>query len=191
MLDYFLRAAKAVMQLRSDTVTRLAAEIRQGDIPQGSWQQDPRVSVPNIVSACAKRMKTSEAAATLYLQVLALHDPTAANIKRWNQWTTKEYTTAAKELMNGHHIVEAKRERAGRDIFLPGGWEALKTPNLPIESWKLPLFGYTGTDSLRGGGATRIVLHGSIIAHFESAWTRIEQGDVPRYEEAITKKKRK
>lgn len=188
---FFLDTARTVMRMRGESISRMADEIRDSKLPEGSWEQDPRLSAADVVKACAKKLKASESAATLYLQVLALHDPTAANVKRWNQWSTKEYAAAAKELVEAAHLVEAKRERAGRDVFLPGGWEPLKIPNLPIESWKLPLFGYTNTDRLRGGGAERIVLHGSIAAHFRSAWSRIEQGDVPRYEEVATKKKRK
>ncbi len=184
-------AAQGVMLMRSDAMTRLASEIRSSTLPAGSWEQDPRLSVPEIVKACAKKLKVSESAAALYLQVLALYDPTAANVKRWNQWATKDYAAAASELVAAGHLVEAKRERAGRDIFLPGGWEPLKQPNLPIESWKLPLFGHANTDRLRGGSADRIVLHGSIAGHFQSTWSRIEHGDIPRYEDTITKKKRK
>jgi hypothetical protein len=188
---HYIRAAECVLDMRSEAMTRLAEELRSSKLPKGSWEQDPRLSVPDVVKACAKKLKVSDSAAALYLQLLALHDPTAANVKRWNQWSTKEYAAAAKELVATEHVVEAKRERAGRDYFLLGGWEPLKQPNLPIESWKLPLFGYSNTEQLRGGGADRIVLQGSIAAHFESAWSRFEQGDVPRYEEAVTKKKRK
>ncbi|MGV3484396.1 MAG: DNA-binding protein, partial [Planctomycetaceae bacterium] len=189
--DHHIRAALSVLVMRSEAMTRLANESRDSTLPEGSWEQDPRLSVADIVNACAKKLKVSTEAAALYLQVLALHDPTAVNVKRWNGWSTKEYAAAAKELVDAEHLVEAKRERAGRDIFLPGGWEPLKQPNLPIESWKLPLFGHANADRLRGGGADRILLLDSIAAHFQAAWSRAEQGDVPRYDEALTKKKRK
>jgi len=138
-----------------------------------------------------KQLNVSEPAATLYLQVLALHDPTTANIKRWNQWPTKELAAASAELVAGEYVVVAKRERAGREIFLPGGWEPLKQPNLPIETWKLSMFGHHDTERLRGGSAAAIVCEGSIGGAFRIAWKRVTAGDSPRYQDAITKKKKK
>ena len=102
-----------------------------------------------------------------------------------------QYATASSELAAGEHVVVAKRERAGRDIFLPGGWEPLKQPNLPIETWKLTMFGHHDAEHLRGGSADVIVCEGSIGGAFRIAWQRVMAGDTPRYQEAITKKKKK
>ena len=44
----------------------------------------------------------------------------------------------------GGLVVEAKRPRAGRSLFLPCGWLALKAPHLPVETWKAPLLTMDG-----------------------------------------------
>ena len=79
-------------------------------------------------------------------------------------------------------LIEAKRSRAGRDIFLPGGWEALKTPNLPIESWKLPMYD-VDPNNLGSIRNRRIVVSMIMSDLFAKAWERYESGDVPQFEE--------
>lgn len=171
--------------MRSDEMTRIADHNRKPTLTVGAWEQDPRVSSPETVNVAAKKCKLSEDAATLYLQLLALPDCTAVNIKSWNDWTTARFKKASEELVAGEYVVSAKRSRAGRDVFLPGGWEALKLPNLPIETWKLPLFGYTNSEPLRGGYASLIVCPRTLPDQFAKAWQRIEDGDTPKYEEEM------
>jgi hypothetical protein len=154
---------------------------------QENWEQFPLHSVPQLVEQCAKQLSLDHSAAILYLQFLALPDPTTSNIKAWNQWKTNQFQSAASLLLEKELIVQAKRERAGREYFLPGGWEALKAPNLPLETWKLPLYGYESTDSLRGGTAEKIVPLGSITSLFQQAWKRWLDGDRPAYAEAPIK----
>ncbi len=81
-------------------------------------------------------------------------------------------------------MVGAKRARAGRELFLAGGWEALKVPNLPIESWKLPLYGVDPQqiDSVR---YRLIAPRGPVGDLFAVAWQRVVDGDVPRYKESV------
>jgi hypothetical protein len=129
--------------------------------------------------------------AALYLQILSLPDPTLANLKMWNGWNTKQIQSSSATLVEKELLVEAKRERAGREFFLPGGWEPLKAPNLPIETWKLPMFGYENTELLRGGMAEFIVFEGPIASLFENAWNRWKSGDFPAYAEAPTKSSKK
>jgi hypothetical protein len=154
---------------------------------QENWEQFPSHSVPQLVEQCAKQLSLDHSAAILYLQFLALPDPTTSNIKAWNQWKTNQFQSAASLLLEKELIVQAKRERAGREYFLPGGWEAIKAPNLPLETWKLPLYGYESTDSLRGGTAEKIVPLGSITSLFQQAWKRWLDGDRPAYAEAPIK----
>ena len=74
--------------------------------------------------------------------------------------------------------VEAKRERAGRTAFLPGGWLPQPAPNLPAEAWKSGLgIGLDG--SLPAG---RVLVTTTVADLFRAAWGRISSGDVPRYQ---------
>jgi hypothetical protein len=68
-------------------------------------------------------------------------------------------------------------------LFLPGGWEALKTPNLPLESWKLPLYGLRA-GNLESVRHRLIVVVQPIGDLFAAAWQRVKSGDAPSYEEA-------
>jgi hypothetical protein len=180
-----------VISMRSDGMTGLIECNRKPTIEDGLWEQYPLHSVPALVTECSKQLKVDEMAAALYLQILALSDPTSANLKLWNGWSTKQIQSFSATLLEKELLVEAKRERAGREIFLPGGWEPLKTPNLPIETWKLPMFGYENIEPLRGGMAEFIVFEGPIASLFEKAWNRWKAGDVPAYAEAPTKSNKK
>ncbi len=53
-------------------------------------EQFPLHSVPALVAECSKKLQVDEMAAALYLQILALPDPTSANIKLWNGWNAKQ-----------------------------------------------------------------------------------------------------
>jgi hypothetical protein len=175
--------AHAVRALRSDAMSRIAELNRDRALEPGVWEHDPRHSAPATVAAVRKRLKLDEEAATYYLQLLALPDPTNANIGKWNGWTTKQTKQVAAPLVKAERVVEAKRERAGRELFLPGGWEALKAPNLPLESWKLPLYGL-GADNLESVRHRLIVVVQPIGDLFAAAWQRVKSGDAPSYEEA-------
>ncbi len=181
-----LQAAQAVARFRSDAMQGLI-DLNQSDaIAEGAWDQDPRVSVPELVAEVSKRFKVSEEAATLYLQTLALHAPTTSNLQLWNGWTAAQLKQAADELVKQEHLITAKRSRAGRNFFLPGGWEPLKQPNLPIETWKLPLLGYQDADSLRGSWGDFLVCSRTAPDQFRAAWERVVSGDAPRYEAALS-----
>ena len=70
-------------------------------------------------------------------------------------------------------MISGKRERAGREIFLPGAW--IKIDGLPCEAWKQGLFGDDKHVSEPAG------------ALFARAWARASGDDPPRFEE--TRKK--
>ncbi len=185
-----LQFADCVRAMRRDEMSGIRDNnddgARELSIADGAWEQDPRISATNTVSQVMQQLKISEDAATMYLQLLALHDCTYANIKLWNTWTTTRLKAVAQELVDGEYVVNAKRSRAGRDVFLPGGWEPLKLPNLPIETWKLVMFGYQNTDRLRGGYASLIVCPRCVGDQFRLAWQRIVDGDSPKYEETMS-----
>jgi hypothetical protein len=184
-----------ILGIQSEAMSELIDSNQSSeDQREGLWEQCPMHSAHPCVEQCAKQLDVEPSAATLYLQLLALPDPTTSNIKTWNGWNAKQYQNAAMQLVAKEFVLQAKRERAGREHFLPGGWEALKAPNLPIETWKLALYGYENTESLRGGSAEKIVPQGSIASLFQRAWKRWLDGDRPAYTEApikTTKPKKK
>ncbi len=186
-----VHAALGVLAIRGEAFERLSSWNEKSPVPDGRWDQDPRLSHPKLVAQVAKKLKLSDEAAALYLQLLALPDPTTKNVCQWNEWSTKQWSELTEELIAKELVVKAKRSRAGRDVFLPGGWEALALPNLPIESWKLPLYGYDSIEAFRGYYAELIVCQDALDAIFQRAWQRVEAGDPPRYEEAQLQQGRK
>jgi hypothetical protein len=141
---------------------------------------DPSRSAPELVAEVSGKTGLSADAATLYLQLLALPDPTDRNVARWTGWKPARLTAARKELAATEHVVEAKRTRAGRSLFLPGGWLALRAPHLPVERWKIPLL----TLEEDGSSALDVVVPVAPLPRlFELAWQRITAGDTPRFDE--------
>lgn len=178
------RALESLQQIRSKGYQEICNRIKKTPVPDNQYESNPNFSVPDLVSEVEKKHKLSPEAAALYLQFLALPDCTTANVKLWNDWTTGAFNKAAKELSKKKLVLEAKRSRAGRSYFLPGGWEALKLPHLPIETWKLPLFEITRN----AGGQLetplpRILPLVPVHELFQTAWTRTQSGDAPGYEE--------
>ena len=171
--------------IRSQGYSAICERIKSGKIAEGKYDSNPLLSAPNVVARVATKHKLSEEAAVLYLQLLTLHDPTTANLKLWNDWTTAQIGKAVKELLARKLILEAKRARAGRAVFIPGGWEPLKAPLLPIESWKLPLY-EAGRNVVTGKlefPLCRILPLRPLGELFAAAWERVVKGDAPKYEE--------
>lgn len=145
-----------------------------------STVDDPHVPPAELVGQVAAALGIGEDAATLYLQLLALPDPTDRNVARWTGWKPARLTAARKALAATGHVVEAKRTRAGRSLFLPGGWLALKSPYLPVERWKIPLLTLTAD----GRPALGVVVPTAPLPDlFTLAWQRVAGGDVPRYDQ--------
>ena len=86
------------------------------------------LSVPDLVKRVGVAHDVDEDAAVMYLQLLALAAPTNKKLQLWNGWKPARIRKAGKNLVKRELIVEAKRARAGRSFFVPGGWEALSTP---------------------------------------------------------------
>lgn len=181
---------KIIALLRSSGFRKLSEAIAGKSLDPGCWSQNALHSAPDVVAAVAKKMKLSEDAALLYLQTLALPDPTTANIRKWNDWTAARYKKAAAEVTQQGLFLEAKRARAGRSHFLPGEWQELKAPWLPVEAWKLPLLVEMEMDC-----GTKLPLGGPLVLRpfedlFKAAWKRVCDGDAPRYEEVGKKVKK-
>jgi len=170
--------------LRSDELAAMMARITHTPVPVGGWEQNPLASAPALVAKVTEALRLSAEAAALYLQMLTLLWPTPKNVQTWNAWTATTFRKAIAELVAKELVLEAKRERAQRGHFLPGGWEALKAPHPPMETWKVPLY----SDERTQAGEPqpkfqRFVAFDTPHKLFELAWSRIEAGDPPRYEE--------
>ncbi|MFE7216631.1 hypothetical protein ACFU93_43795 [Streptomyces sp. NPDC057611] len=116
---------------------RMKRRAALGAVPVGAYEADPRQSCPELVERAAKELDVGADAAALYLQLATLAAPTDRNIRRWNGWSTKRHAEVRAELLGTGAVVEAKRARAGRTLFLPGDWTELKAPHLPLETAKL------------------------------------------------------
>jgi hypothetical protein len=165
-----------------DELARAVAAGSGADAPSGH-AQDPTVSVPALVTEVAAAHGLSEDAAALYLQLLALPDPTDRNCARWTGWKPARMKKARAELAATALVVEAKRSRAGRTLFLPCGWRELKAPALPVETWKEGLY------PVRDHAAVVPML--PVPELFARAWDRVRAGDAPAFEELTTRATRK
>jgi hypothetical protein len=134
--------------------------------------RDPRVSVPALVDQVRERHGLDPGAAAYYLQLLALPDPTDKAVQRWNGWKLAELRAAQQALTEAGLVAVAKRDRAGRPVFLPGGWQTARAPRLPVETWKLRIL--AEIDGV-------LLTLWAVPDQFGMAWERIVEGDVPRY----------
>jgi hypothetical protein len=168
---------------------RLAEAVAAPAVPDGgAFPHDPGRSAPALVAEVAGKLGLGADAATVYLQLLALPDPTDRNVARWTGWKPARLAAARKELAATDLVVEAKRSRAGRSLFLPGGWLALRAPHLPVERWKIPLL----TLEEDGSSALDVVVPvAALPAIFELAWRRVAGGDTPRFDELDTTERRR
>ncbi|WP_189966168.1 DNA-binding protein [Streptomyces avidinii] len=151
------------------------------------WPQDPSRSVPDLVEEVSERHGLGADAATLYLTLLAMPDPTDRNTARWTGWKPARLKAARAELAATDLVVTAGRSRAGRSLFLPGGWADMPSPTLPVEQWKLPLYGLGAGDRPSLG----VLVPAEPAAElFRRAWQRVREGDLPRFEELKVKRTR-
>jgi hypothetical protein len=156
---------------------RMLLRARSGAVPAGAYEADPRQSCPELVGRVAEQVGVGADAAALYLQLATLAAPTDRNVRRWNGWSAKRHGEVRAELLGTGAVVEAKRARAGRTLFLPGEWTELKAPHLPLETAKLapyrvrPLW---GNRILAPFG--RILPPEPLHEMFAAAWTRLSAG---------------
>ncbi|MER7489980.1 hypothetical protein ABTY20_29655 [Streptomyces sp. NPDC126497] len=174
-----------VQALRTVLGDELARALAAGTDPAGptGYAQDPALSVPGLVAEVAGTHGLGEDAAALYLQLLALPDPTDRNRARWTGWKPARAKKARAELAATGLVVEAKRARAGRTLFLPCGWLDLKSPARPVEIWKRGLYPVHDRSH-----AVPLL---PVPELFTRAWDRVRAGDAPAYEELTTRATRK
>jgi hypothetical protein len=182
-------ALPVVTLIKSPGFQKLAKAIVDKDLPAGQWPQHPKHTAAAIVKAIQKKHKLGEEAAILYAQLLALPDPTTANLCTWNEWSAAQLKKATSELVGKKLVLEATRARAGRSVFLPGEWSDLKAPWLPIETWKLAHLVELDLDAgeLCPAGGPMVLRPFEDL--FAAAWQRVLDGDAPRYEEVKRKRK--
>lgn len=149
------------------------------------WAQDPGRSVPELVAEAGAAYGLGADAAALYLMLLAMPDPTDRNTARWTGWKPARIKAARAELAATELVVTASRTRAGRTLFLPGGWAEPESPVLPVEMWKLPMYGVAP-----GGQPLLGVLAPAEPAAdlYRRAWGRVREGDAPRFEQLKVKR---
>ncbi|WP_328557663.1 DNA-binding protein [Streptomyces sp. NBC_00358] len=153
------------------------------------WPQDPGRSVPELVTEAAKEYGIGEDAATLYLMLLAMPDPTDRMTARWTGWKPARLKAARAELAATELVVEANRTRAGRSLFLPGGWVEPRAPRVPLEQWKRLLF-----DGLLSGeeALLAVIVPTEPAADlYRRAWQQVQEGGGPRFEELKVRRGRR
>ncbi|GAB3895892.1 hypothetical protein GCM10029964_076470 [Kibdelosporangium lantanae] len=158
--------------LRSEALAAACAATSDGP---HAYYQDPTVSVPDVVDEVADRHGLDRDSAALYLQLLALPDPTDKNVARWTGWKEARLRKARTTLVETNLVVTAKRSRAGRSVFLPGPWIALTSPHLPLEAWKARYFRFDD----QGRAVAVLVPVGPVADLFHRAWQRVKDGDAP------------
>jgi hypothetical protein len=131
------RQIRRLAPLFDGGLARVAARAARTPVPEGGFEADPRLSVPDLVTEAAGALGVGTDAAALYLQLLTLARPTDRNVRRWNRWSAAHHKAVAAELPATGAVLEGRRARAGRTLFVPGGWTELKAPHLPLETAKL------------------------------------------------------
>ncbi|WP_234315142.1 hypothetical protein [Streptomyces globisporus] len=155
-------------------LARMMRRAGSGAVPAGAYEADPRHSCPQLVARAAAGLGAGPDAAALYLQLATLAAPTDRNVRRWNGWSAKRHAEVRAELLATGAVLEAKRARAGRTLFLPGDWTELKAPHLPLETAKLAshLVRPMGGRWIRSP-FVRVLPTAPLHEMFEEAWERV------------------
>ncbi|BCJ77466.1 hypothetical protein CS0771_70100 [Catellatospora sp. IY07-71] len=145
-------------------------------LPDGAYVQDTLLSVPHLVSRLAQRFGLHADAAALYLQLLALPDPTGELLRRWTGWEPGRLDRAGAALRAAGLAVDPPEDAEGRELALPGPWLVRRfVPQ--FEAWKSPLYGFAGDEQ----PPYRWTLVARPVTElFEAAAGRVLAGDVPR-----------
>jgi hypothetical protein len=136
--------------------------------------QDAATCAPELVREIAEARGLGADAAALYLMLLALPDPADRRVAAWTGWKPARLKAARAELLAADGlVVEAKRARAGRALFLPGGWQESRSPGIPMETWKAELYPLSPHVARWPSRP--------VPELFAAAWRRVREGDAPGY----------
>jgi len=177
---YGLEGARAAYWLFSKECVELVQRVAKSPVPEGAYEANPLLSAKATVAELREALGESEEAAALYLQMLALPNPTKKHILLFNGWKPGQYDAAASALVKKKLLIEGKRERAGRDVFLPGGWEK-KSQGLSMETYKLATMDTVSFDA----PTVSVALH----TLYARAFARWSSGDRPGFEDVTKRKK--
>ncbi|GAB3451681.1 hypothetical protein GCM10027570_28940 [Streptomonospora sediminis] len=152
-------------------LARMVERAADTPVPPGGYEANPLLSVPDLVKQAAAESGTGTDAAALHLQLLTLARPTDRNVRTWNGWTPSYHKKVQAELLDRGLVVQDKRSRAGRSVFLPGAWTVLKAPELPLETAKLDTHMAAVTDTKEiEGPFTRLLPPAPLHEMFAAAW---------------------
>lgn len=165
----------SIRLMRDPAFARMVTALATSTLPAGGHDQNPLLSVPELVDQMAVALHLDHAAASYYLQLLALPDPTDHQVHRWNGWDEVQLAHLGSALLDRGLVVEAPDRDGGRRFFLPGEW--LVRRFVPaFEAWKAPLYGMT----VDGEPPYRWVLVTRPVAElFRDAAERVLAGDLP------------
>ncbi|MGW1996298.1 hypothetical protein [Embleya sp. NPDC001921] len=167
---------EAVDMLRGDWCARVVDRVAGDALPVGGYEGNPALSAPETVARVEKALGVDADAAALYLQLLAIERPSDRRVRLWNGWNAARHRQAAAALVTAGVVVADKRARAGRGVFLPGGWAKARKPLWPIEVWKAKLLGVRLIgDRVWEEQVWRLTLP-ELFVH---AWDLVERGDGP------------
>ncbi len=190
-LPWYCQDADAIRALQEGYFDQVIEGLQEPstDKPSGCVF-DPRVVAKETVAAVQQELQLSEDAASYFLQLLTLLQPTDANIKSWNGWKKKQLDAARAELVVHNLVAEGKRARTGRSAFLPGIWWEASAPNIPVEAWKsnFYLIRYLNKATTVVPWCPPTMLYDRL---FPQVWNRWLTGDRPSFDQLATKKYRK
>lgn len=126
---------------QSDGFQRIVARLAASGLPAGAFESDPRVTAPDTLSEVRHALDLPTDAATLYLQMLTLAEPTRARLQRVNGWKKGEVEAARTELLERGLLEEARFDGSSRQTFVPGEVAFPAPPASTLEAAKLPLYG--------------------------------------------------
>ncbi len=164
-------------QILAPGFAALLERIATTPVPEGQYEANALHACPELTAEVQKTLDVGSDGAVLFLQTLALYNPTTANVRTWNGWTAARYKKAGAELVAKGLLIEAKRARAGRTLFVDGGWQDFKKPHLPLETWKLTLYGIAAD----ARPARAIVVGEPLHTLFAKAWARWAAGERPGF----------
>ncbi|MBU1221640.1 hypothetical protein KKF34_15590 [Myxococcota bacterium] len=148
---------------------------------QEPFNPNPLVSAPEAVKKLAEKTGLDETSTSVFLQFLTLHSFSKKDICDTNAIKPKQYDEICASLVAKELLVEAKRKRVKRDHFLPGGWEELRSPSTPVETWKLSLYGIENTENGINPPLGPLMPLEPLSDLFAKAADRYLSGDVPGF----------